>query len=301
MSLDTLSNVVRIPLLAFLTLSQAVAVHGQTMADRLLCRKGFLEVVSPDARKLSQSQCIAVADQALAAWRFDASKMRWADPSELEKKGLKLRLLSVKRMKAEHPGVIGFAKGRDLFVVSLAVLDDPLAQGTLAHEIAHIQAARAMRTDAYGPLAPRNFLEGHGNSLGRAYRDHLRIATHSYDKNKARKIMRMPAVKAKLIFTDNSYASAGANQRDEMEAMGIFFLEYLRTRYHGQGIPDVIPRISRIFELLGRGETFDTAFKREFGEPAGQVISEIVNFMKRTEPDPAERLKGTLYEEFSAT
>jgi hypothetical protein len=63
----------------------------------------------------------------------------------------------------------------------------------------------------------------------------------------------------------------------------------------------VIPRISRIFELLGRGEIFDSAFKREFGEPVGRVISEIVSFMKRTESDPAERLKGTLYEEFSAT
>jgi hypothetical protein len=60
----------------------------------------------------------------------------------MEADRLKLRLLSVSRMKEEHPGLFGFARGRNLFVVSLVVLTEATAQGTVAHEIGHIQAAR---------------------------------------------------------------------------------------------------------------------------------------------------------------
>ena len=65
---------------------------------------------------------------------------------------LTLRLLSVDRMKAEHAGVLGYAKGRDLFVVSASVLNDPFANGTLAHELAHIQAKRALARFLKRPL-----------------------------------------------------------------------------------------------------------------------------------------------------
>jgi len=286
--------------LLVLLFSSAAALDGQTATDRFLCRNGFMQVVSPDAGKISQAQCKAIADQAMAAWRFDSGEIQWSNVAELEKKPLTFRLLSVSRMKQEHPGRYGFTKGRDLFVVSLAVLDDPFAQGTLAHEIAHIQAARAMATDTWGAMVPRYFVEGHGNALGRAYRDRLHVAKHAYDSHMAHKIMNMPADQARLLLTDRTYASA-KDQTDNVEAMGIFFVEYLRVRGRRQGVRDVIPRISRVFESLGRGESFDSAFRKQFGEAVERTIAEIVSLMKRTASAPAERLNGTLYEEFAGT
>src|SRR5690349_18852531 len=111
--------------------SQLIA---QQPVDRRLCKSGFLEVVSPDAAEVTGSQCKAVVDQVMAAWRFDAAQMQWSDLAAMEKWPLKLRLLSGERMRAEHHGLFGFANGRDLFVLSTAVLDEPAAQGAVAHE-----------------------------------------------------------------------------------------------------------------------------------------------------------------------
>lgn len=282
----------------FTSMFSVLALSGQSAADRPLCRNGFMELVSPDAKEITQAQCKAVAEQAMAAWRFDSKTIQWSHPAELEKKRLTFRLLSVARMKQEHPHSYGYSKGRDLFVVSLAVLDDPFAQGTLAHEIAHIQAARAMDTDTWGSRMPKYFIEGHGNALGRAYRDHLRVSNHAYDTHMAHKIMSMAPDTAKLLYTDRTYAGA-KDQIDNVEAMGIFFVEYLRTHYREQGVRGVIPRISRVFEALGRGESYESAFQQEFGKSVDQVIAQLVGFMKRTRSAPAERLTGTRYERFA--
>ena len=129
--------------IALLALPLLFAAKSHSANDRNLCQEGFLQVLSPDALSITVGQCRAVVRQTMAAWTFDANQMRWADLREMEKP-LTLRLLSLDRMKQEHPGLLGFARGRDLFVVSTAVLGDSFANGTLAHELAHIQAKRAL-------------------------------------------------------------------------------------------------------------------------------------------------------------
>jgi len=233
----------------------------------------------------------------MAAWRFDASRMRWTDPRGMEAP-LTLRLISVQRMKTEHAGLLGFAWGRDLFVVSLAVLDDPFANGTLAHELAHIQAKRALGKVSEKGLVPRYFIEGHGNIMGRAYRDYLGITKHNYDAGKARLILRLTGEEARTILTDNSFGAKDPKDMDKMEAMGIFFMEYLRVRLHGRGFPDVVERMGRVFELVGRGQTYQGAFQTEFGASVDRVAADIINFFRHTESHPAERLRGTRYEQF---
>jgi hypothetical protein len=52
---------------------------------------------------------------------------------------------------------------------------------------------------------------------------------------------------------------------------------------------------------IGHGDAYETAIHREFGEPIDRLISEILNFMKRTESSPADRLIGTVYEQFAGT
>jgi hypothetical protein len=152
-----------------------------------------------------------------------------------------------------------------------------------------------------GPRPPHYFLEGQANLLGRDYRDDLKVADHKYDAAKAREIADISAAEAKTIYSDNTYGVASKNtkQIDLMEAMGIYFAEYLRVRYRG-GIPEVLPRIGRIFEAVGRGVSYEAAFQKEFGSTVGQVTSEIVVFIDRTVSNPGERLKGTRYAEFRA-
>ncbi len=275
----------------------ALMAAGPEIGDAPLCKVGFLQIVSPDAVTMRAEQCRAVAKQTKAAWDFDADQMRWAHPAEMESP-LTLRLLSVDRMKSEHPGVIGFAKGRDLFVVSLSILSDPFANGTLAHELAHIQAKRALGKRSEQRLVPRYFLEGHGNRMGLAYRDQLRVANHDYDARKARQIAKLTANETKIILTDDSYGSGDKKKDDIMESMGIFFVEYLRLRHQGKGEADILPRMGRVFEAVGSGQSYQNAFREQFKASVDEIVADIVAFMARTESLPKERLKGTRYEEF---
>lgn len=282
-------------LIVLLALTLLFVAKGGTANGQALWREGFLQIVSPDA--LSMDQCKAVWRQTMAAWKFDLSQMHWTNSTDMETP-LTLRLISVDRMKAEHAGVLGYAHGRDLFVVSTSVLDDPFANGTLAHELAHIQAKRALGKLSEKHLVPRYFIEGHGNILGRAYRDHLRITKHDYDARKARQIMKFTADEARTILTDDSYGTTDRKEEDKMESMGIFFVEYMRVRHRRTGIPDVVPRMARVFELVGSGKSYESAFKEQFGASVEGVVSDIVAFMRRPASAPGERLKGTRYEKF---
>jgi hypothetical protein len=77
-----------------------------------------------------------------------------------------------------------------------------------------------------------------------------------------------------------------------MEALSVFFVEYLRVR---KGITDAVPRLARVFELVGGGMKYKQAFQQVYGISVDQAVSDITAFMARTESSPKERLKGTRY------
>jgi len=81
-----------------------------------------------------------------------------------------------------------------------------------------------------------------------------------------------------------------------MECLAAYFVEYMRTRVKGKGVPDMVPKMARVFELVGSGKTYGQAFKQIYGVRAGAGASEIVELFKRTESDPAERFRGTRFE-----
>lgn len=287
-----------IPRISLSLLMLLAAVAAWPADDHPLCRQGFLRIVTPDDLGVTQDQCRAVAKKIMAAWTFDADVMQWADRGATEST-LTLRLLGAARMKAEHPGLLGFAHGRDQFVVSTAVLDDPFANGTLAHELGHIQAKRALGELSEKRLVPHYFVEGHGNLLGRLFRDHLGVTRHDYDAGKARQVMKLNPDEARTILTDNSYGAGDTKALDKMEALGIFFVEYLRVRLDGKGVPDALTRMGRVFEAVGRGGSYAQAFQEQYGEAVDRVVDRIVEFFKRTADHPAERWKGTRYEAFA--
>ena len=142
---------------------------------------------------------------------------------------------------------------------------------------------------------PGYFLEGHGLSMGRLYRDHLRVADHKHDINMTKTLTKLTGEEARIILTNSNY-SRGDDKKDfRMHVMGVFFVEFLRVR---KGIPDAVARMGRVFELVGRGWTYEQAFRQTYGISVDQVISEVTAFMARTQSAPAERLRKTRYEQF---
>jgi hypothetical protein len=274
-------------LLVLLALPFLFGAKGNTPKKDVLFRDGFIEIVSPDS--LSKDQCRRVAKMTWAAWNFDLNQMNWS-PSIDMNRPLTLRVLSVERMKKNHPGALGFAKrGGNEIVVSIDVLSDPLAKGTLAHELGHIQAGRALGSKTAGPLkVPHYFLEGHGRMMGRAYRDHLGVGKTKFDAGNAKIVAKLTASEARLILTtDEDYYRGNNHKHVAMEAFGLFFVEYLRVQ---MGIPDAVARMGRVFELVGGGETYESAFQQAYGVSVNQVISQITAFMARTQSSPVKRL-----------
>jgi hypothetical protein len=278
-------------LLAFLVLTFAQA---KTTKDRVLYSEGFLKVVSPD--KVSVQQCKTAARRVIAAWKFDLSEMRWTYPAEIQGP-FDLKLLSDERMKEESPGLRAVARG-NTFRTSIGLLDDPNIDGTFAHELGHLQAFRALRNSK--KAVPLYFLEGHGLMMNQLYADHIHIDRHKGGGNQVRGIMSLTGEKAQAILTDDTYSKVGTTAEktrkyNQVECLGLYFVEYLRVR---KNIPDAVPRMGRVFELVGRGRTYEQAFAQIYGIPLNRFIAEIIVYFKRTEAHPEERIKGTRLEEY---
>ena len=259
--------------------------------EQLVCKDGFLEIVSSEP--VDENLCSRVAKKAIAAWNFDLRQMNW-DPAIDMNRPLTLRLQSAERLGVK--GVLGFAKAPgDLFVVSTAVLENPLGNGTLAHELGHIQAFRALGPDSKRSLrVPHYFLEAHGLSMGRAFRDSLGSCGNDYDIRGAKIVSKLSAGEANLILTTNvDYYRGDKHKSRVMEAFAVFFIDYLRVR---KGIPDAVQRMGRVFESVGRGDAYEVAFEQTYRVPLDKAISQITEFMAQTEKSPLLRLKGTHYD-----
>ncbi|HLJ47246.1 MAG TPA: hypothetical protein VKU01_14615 [Bryobacteraceae bacterium] len=285
-------------LIALSALPLLIAATVEPNTDRVLFRQGFLEVVSPDGA--SAEQCRLAAKKAIAAWRFDMNLMKWGHPGEMER-SLTLRLISDDRMRREHPGGRAYAEpSGDRFNVRMGLLDDPNLDLTLAHELGHIQAFRALGSQAKKP--PTYFLEGHGLMMNQFYADFLGIDRGEGGHRQAKAMISITADEAEAILSDDRYHRVGPREERiakeyRMECMGLYFVEYLRVR---KGIPDAVPKMGRVFEWEGRGQGYEQAFARAYGLSLDEAFSEIVAFFRQTAAHPSERLKGTRFGDYLA-
>ena len=76
------------------------------------------------------------------------------------------------------------------------------------------------------------------------------------------------------------------------ETTGALFIEFLRVR---MGKRDALPKVAEVISEVGRGESYDAAFKRQFGVPPREVEAAFVDFIADTEGSPQDRLAGTLF------
>lgn len=281
-----------------LALPLLIGAKSPTTKDQILYREGFLQVVSPDGATVEQAR--AMAKKVLAAWKFDLNVMHWTHPAEMERP-LTLLLISHDRMKREHAGARATAaRSGDKFNVDMNLIGDESIDRTFAHELGHVQMFRVLGKYSGRSDVPSYFLEGHGQMLNQLYSDHLGQDRSGPGASIVRTMMSFTAEEARNILTDPSYFKVGtaAEKMDKaakMERMGLYFVEYLRVR---KDIPDTVPRMGRVFELVGRGRTYEQAFKQAYGLSLDGTVSEIVTYFKRTETHPADRIKGTRFEEY---
>jgi hypothetical protein len=284
-------------LLVLLALPLLLGAKVKTVSGPVLYSDGIVQVVSQD--KLGTAECKEAAKMVNAAWKFDLNVMRWSDSPGLHRP-LTLQVNDTGRMKKENPGMRAITpfNGKS-FIIRADLVNDPSGPITCAHELGHMQAFRVLGEKRAGKhLVPLYFIEGHGLIMNRLYADHLRISSPKDWTKNVGTVMSLSPEEASVILTDDSYSNNEKNpdKTFKMESLGVYFVEYMRTRYQGKGIPDMVPKMGRVFELVARGKTYEQAFKQVYGVSVNQAVSEIVDLFKRTQANPAERCKGTRFE-----
>ncbi len=265
--------------------------------ERVVCRDGFLEVVSPDA--ITADQCARAARMAMEAWKFDEGEMRWSGWTDMQRR-LTLRLIGDERMDREWPrGTRASAEpSGNRFNMRASLVDDPSAPRTLAHELGHVQSYRALGGAAAKKQIPDYFFEGHGLILNRLYARHLHVDDPKGWTGQPKMITSISADEVKRVFTDESYLRGEKDPKksNTIHVMGLYLVEYLHGRHH---VKDVATRMGRVFEEVGRGTSYAAAFGDQMGVPLATVIEEIVDLFSRTASDPAKRLEGTRFLEWA--
>lgn len=270
------------------SLSLAVAAPALAAVDdnfHLRCKSddGFLEIYSDHA--VDAARCKAIAGRVLKTYAFVTERAAWKDKSILTARPLQFALVGDGAIK-----VLGYAKGPNHMVMKDSYMDQPLSEGTLAHELTHIQDLRQLK----GHRLPSFMLEGRALTIGQAYRVHVGQAPGDYDRQMARSAVGFTAEKAAELL-DNYSAHGWDNQ-----AIGTVVVEYMRTQWKG-GIADVNPRLSRMIERMASGREFEAAFQDEFEESAEGFAEAFATFLRGTQGNQAARLKGTMWQAVGTT
>jgi hypothetical protein len=79
-------------------------------------------------------------------------------------------------------------------------------------------------------------------------------------------------------------------------SIGRFFLDFLRTRLGGHGVPDALARTSWMIEAAGDGAKVSEAFARVFGVTLDEAHDEFCGMLDATLHKPHERFRGTVWE-----
>lgn len=228
---------------------------------------------------VSAAEQRAIVAKVRAAYAWVARTQAWPDARPLSAP-LEVRLTA-------RPDVLGTATD-DVITIGLDYIrsDPALSQGTLAHELCHIQDRRQARP----ARVPGFIAEGRGLTNGFAYRRSLGLPPQPYDRGLARAITGFTPAEVAAVMADlapGSLRDPEANLR--FEFVGAWFVEYLRTT----GYPDVQPRLARVITRLHAGQPFEAAFEAEFGVGFGKVAFAFVRHAETTRG--SMRLKGTIW------
>jgi hypothetical protein len=190
-------------------------------------------------------------------------------------------------------GTLARTTGPHIFSVASDALDREDVDGVFAHELTHLQdfrgAGRGLRS------VPRYLEEGKALTVGQRYRATLHEC--GSDSRRRRDIAALSGAKVEQVLRElrdgaGLRAAGRAGETFQWMSAASFFVEYLQTH----GVPDALPRLTRVWERLSTGEAFDAAFAAVFQQPLDAVEKAYVEFMTQTEGDSDARLRGTSFE-----
>jgi len=250
----------------------------------LRCKSGDGFLLVQSDRELGLDRCRSHIARVIRAFNFVADRSGWKDRSLLTARPLKFTVLGDPALR-----VLGYASGPNLMVMKDAYMDNPLSEGTLAHELTHIQDLRQLR----GKRLPSFMLEGRALTIGQAYRLHVGQKLGDYDRQMARSAAIYTPEQAMALL--NNYHGHGWNN----QAIGTVVVEYMRARWNG-GIPDINPRLSHMIERIAGGREFEMAFQDEFKASADAFAEAFTNFLQATQNNPQQRLQGTMWQSVAA-
>lgn len=275
------SSVAQILLLLLLVLFDQRSVSGQENKYRTQYRSPNKFLTIQSDHHIRRDRCLWITERILKAYRFDNEQEEWQNQDLLWNFPLEIRILNI--MKGNDYAV---SVGQSLLIIADDYLDNELSQGTFAHELTHIQDARQLK----GGKIPNFLLEGRALTNGHNYRMHLKQALNDYDYKMAYTIAHFTPNDAKEVLSHHERSSW------QMETMGTFLVEYMRTKWHGMGIPNIHPKLSRMIERIGNGIFFKEAFEQEFGEPFSAFAQDFKDYLEQTQTNPKTRLEKTIWQ-----
>lgn len=248
---------------------------------------------------LSSADAARLTARIEKAYAYDSAHLRWDNPEPITHP-LTVAVLSTRAFSAftgdTTGSVAGVTTGPNLFVVPRRVaLGDPTPsdENTIAHELTHVQEFREAGSAVN--RIPTYLIEGRAYLMGDSYAQNPRLA---HQRHVTQTLGAISASQADYVL--DRFVSAKDEQRDSRlvylgEITGALFVEFLRTRLNGSGKSDAIARLSDVTESVAEGQSFDAAFRREFGLGLTAARRQFSQYLEATQGRPRERLRGTLY------
>jgi hypothetical protein len=251
------------------------------------------EPINPQAGK-------ALSDKIEKAYDWDEGQQHWNREEPLGTP-LTVAVLSRQNFSAltgdSTGSVAGVTTGPNLFVVPDSVLGRKSAMDdeTIAHELGHVQDFREGGEGLQ--QVPIYLQEGKEYCLGERYpvSEKMKNPHTQYVGNILGKISAQDAQRVMTHFRTGEDEAQSGNFGFIGETTGALFVEYLRTRLGGKGVPDALPRIANVISQVGTGQSYDQAFRSQFGVDPQQAERSFVQYIHDTEGNPTARLSGTLF------
>lgn len=279
----------------------AEAEHAEPSVREIYSDKQ-VKIVSDESLTVADAR--ALAERCEAAYRFDAKAQGWSDTRPLETP-LTVAVLSrgaFASVTGDSTGSVGgVTVSPNVFVVPDTVLGrrSALDENVIAHELGHVQDLREAGKAI--SKVPIYLQEGKEYVLGETY--------------PLSEKMKNPH----LVYVAQALGNiTGADARDVMqhfrtvedeaksgprgfigETTGALYVEFLRTRLSsvgpGQGKPDAMHRVANVISSVGKGASYDAAFKAQFGVSSRESETQFVAYVAATEGNPRARLSGTVF------
>jgi hypothetical protein len=237
---------------------------------------------------LEQAKSFATRADAVYEALFEINA--WSDDTKRQhlSKPFTIKVVSSETLKTKYPGVDGLTIGADEFIIGEHYFESPEANATLAHELTHLQDWRV------GGLYPTVLSEARARTSASAYLKKTQTAGGKSRTGKSFYAKLTPEVARQALDFEAKEPPPGY---DVVGKTGVCFYEYLRLHGEGHGIADLTEKMTRVAEIRGqKHEHLAPAWEEVFGTPLRKEINHFISFLEKTANDPAERVKGTMWE-----